>query len=183
MQVVVTLFILAALTLLTLSAITRQAAGEPLLPPRVMHALHRHQPTLPPGINYEIDALDPVTLRPLSELPQLGAVQLRLALTNDSALPITLVFPTSTQCEFIVRKVHTYLGGLFVLPLEVWRSSYFHNLSHRQSVLTLRPGQTKVYVTNWTLNVLNSQELSPGDYQLTAAFRGVNLPLRLEKPL
>lgn len=179
MELVLTFVALGLLALLTLSGIARQSAGEPILP-WIQPSSGNH---LPHGVNYQIDALDPTTLAPMATLPQKGMVELRLAVTNDSALPVTFSFPTSMQCEFVARKVHTYVGGLFVLPLEVWRSSYFHNVSRHASRLTLNPAQTKVYVANWTLDPFDTGEASAGTYQVSASFGKSTIPLHIDKPL
>ena len=182
-QLASTLLLLATLVLLTLSAITRQAVGEPVIPQHVLSTLGGRPTQLPPGLNYQLDLLDPQTLRPLSDLPQVGTVETRLALTNDSALPMTFRFPNSLQCEFIARKLRSYVGGLFVLPLEVWRSSYFHNIARLPSVLTLRPGETKVYVAYWSLSGVDRNALPPGEYRLYASFQNHTFSVAIGKPL
>ena len=87
----------------------------------------------------------------------------RLAITNASPLPDTLDFPTSLQCEFITRRVASFLGGLFVFPLEVWRSSYFHNISHKPTSLLFKPGETKVFTALWTFKQSGDEGAPPGD--------------------
>jgi len=182
-QLILSLVILAVLFLLALSAISRQAVGEPIMPPRIAQAFNRPQPVLPPGVTYELEIVDPQSLHQVPVLPQVGSVELRLALTNGSALPMSFSFPTAMQCEFTVRQVHEYVGGLFVLPLEVWRSSYFHNISRRPTTLALAPGETKVYVALWSYDIVNRLEVPAGDYRVVADFHGVHLPMRIDKPL
>jgi len=119
---------------------------------------------------------------PLETLPEIGKVEMRLAVTNDSALPMTMNFKSSKQCEFIVRRVFTYVDGLFALPLEIWRSSYFHNVSIKPSQLVLQPGQTKVYESVFYLSALNAREVPVGDYRVVAVFDGWQTSLPIEKP-
>ena len=176
-----TLVVLAVAVLLGLEGLNREAAGEPILPDQITHIFNKSDPGLPPGLNYELSVLDPTTLHPIETLPQLGTVELRLAVTNDAALPITLTFPTSLQCEFVVRRIYSFLGG-FVVPLEVWRSSYFHNYSKKRSVLVLEPGQTKVYTADWTINGLNQLQVPPGDYRVYTSIQGIK-PLLVKKPI
>ena len=164
-----------------LTALNREAAGEPVIPDQISRLFNKSDPGLPSGLNYELSVLDPSTLHPIETLPQLGTVELRLAITNDTALPMTLKFPTSLQCEFTVRRIYTFLGG-FVVPLEVWRSSYFHNYSKKPTTLRLAPGQTKVYTSDWTINNLNQLQVPPGDYRVYTSFQGIK-PLLVSKPL
>jgi hypothetical protein len=133
-------------------------------------------------LNYDLSVLDPTTQQPLTVLPQLGTIEVRLAITNDNALPMTLNFATALQCEFVVRRIYSFLGGLFVVPLEVWRSSYFHNYARTPSKLSLKPGETKVYTAYWTVNSLSQSQVPPGDYRVFTSFVGIK-PLFLEKPL
>ncbi|MDQ2816910.1 MAG: BsuPI-related putative proteinase inhibitor [Candidatus Eremiobacteraeota bacterium] len=175
-----TFCVLVGLLLLMLGAVTRENVGESVLP---WSPVLSPASKLPRGINYQLDAINPSTLEPITALPQVGSVELRLALTNDSALPVTFQFGTSLQCEFIARKIHSYAGGLFVLPLEVWRSSYFRNARQLPSKLTLGPSQTKVFSSTWVLDALDSGDVSAGMYQISASFGGANIPLRIVKPL
>lgn len=180
-SVAVTLIVIAVVLVLGLAGLNREAAGEPIVPEQIAHLFNKTDPSLPPGLNYELSVLDPNTLRPIETLPQLGTVELRLAITNDTALPMTLNFPTSLQCEFTVRRIYTFLG-YFVVPLEAWRSSYFHNYSKKPTTLTLQAGQTKVYTADWTVNGLNQLEVPPGDYRVYTSFEGIK-PLFVTKPL
>lgn len=181
-SVAITLALLALVTVIGLAALNREAAGEPVVPDQLSHWFDSTDPGLPPGLNYDLSVLDPNTMHPTDVLPQLGTVELRLAITNDTALPMTLHFTSALQCEFTVRRIYTFLGGWFVVPLEVWRSSYFHNYSHKPSALTLQPGQTKVYTADWTVNGLNQLQVPPGDYRVYTSFQGIK-PLHLNKPL
>ena len=165
-----------------MAGLNREAVGEPILPDQLSHLFNKSDPALPVGLNYDLSLLDPATQRSTDTLPQLGTVELRLAITNDTALPMTLKFPTSLQCEFTVRRIYSFLGGLFVVPLEVWRSSYFHNVSKKPTQLTLQPGQTKVYTAEWAVNGLNQLQVPPGDYRVYTSFQGIK-PLFVEKPL
>jgi hypothetical protein len=182
LQFTLTVILVALLFVLALAAITREAVGEPLVPPEVVELFHKAPPQLPQGFTYDFEALDPVTQRPLSELPSEGVVQLRLAITNASPLPDTLEFPTSLQCEFITRRVASFLGGLFVFPLEVWRSSYFHNVSHKPTTLLFTPGETKVFTALWGFKQSGDLGAPPGDYRLIAKFYGATFPIRIQKP-
>ncbi len=161
--------LLASLLLLALAGITRYTVGEPIMPDWFAKAIHHKQPALPPGMTYDFEVLDPATKRPLTALPEVGTISMRLAITNDSALPVKMSFRSGQQCEFIVRRVFTFVDGLFALPLEVWRSSYFHVVSQKPTTLVLQPGQTKVYTATFTLNALNEQQVPPGDYRIIAA--------------
>jgi len=163
-----TVVLLASLLLLALAGITRYTVGEPILPDAIAKALHHKQPSLPPGMTYDFAILDPTTKRPMETLPEVGTVTLRLAITNDSALPMKLAFRTGQQCEFIVRRVFTFGGTLFALPLEVWRSSYFHVVSLKPTTLYLQPGETKVYTADFTLNALNANQVPAGEYRVVA---------------
>lgn len=182
MQFTLTIILLASLLLLGMAGITRYAVGEPILPQWLANALHRPNPVLPPGMTYDFEILDPITKRPLPVLPEIGTVRLRLAVTNDSALPMTMRFSSGKQCEFVARRVFNYVDGLFALPLEVWRSSYFHNISPKPSVLILQPGQTRVYESDFTLNALNARELPAGDYRVVATFDGWQTSIPIPKP-
>ena len=82
------MILLASLVLLAMAGITRYAVGEPLIPPAIASALHHPDPTLPPGMTWDFAVLDPATKRPLEALPEVGTVEMRLAVTNDSALPM-----------------------------------------------------------------------------------------------
>jgi len=81
-----------------------------------------------------------------------------------------------------VRRIYTFLGGLFVVPLEVWRSSYFHNYSKMPTQLSLKAGETKVYTADWTVNGLNQLQIPPGDYRVYTSFVGIK-PLFIQKPI
>jgi hypothetical protein len=179
-QLTITIIVLVLVILFGVSVVSHQAAGEPIVPARLAELLHRPDPTLPQGMTYDFEILDPQTERPLPILPDHGDVQFRFAVTNDSALPMTLSFPSVLQCEFVARRVHAYLGGLIVLPLEVWRSSYFHNI--RRSPTTLVPGQTQVYVADWTIEQSPTAPTPPGEYRLVASFYGVEETQPLTKP-
>ena len=181
-NVAVTLTLLAVALVLCVAGLNREAYGEPVIPTAISHMFSHSDPGLPAGLNYDLAALDPSTQQPIESLPQLGTVEIRLAITNDNALPMTLDFPTSLQCEFVVRRIYTFLGGLFVVPLEVWRSSYFHNYSKAPSKLMLKPGETKVYTAYWTVNALNQSQVPAGDYRVFTSFSGIK-PLFLAKPL
>lgn len=182
LQFTLTVILVALLFLLALAAITREAVGEPLVPPEVVQLLRKQPPQLPQGFTYDFEVLDPVTQRPIEQLPLEGVVELRLAITNASPLPDTLEFPTSLQTEFITRRVASFLGGLFVFPLEVWRSSYFHNVSHHPSTLLFKPGETKVFTALWTFKQTGDEGAPPGDYRLLAKFYGATFPIRIQKP-
>lgn len=181
-NVAITLVILATALVLSVAGLDRESYGEPIVPPAISHFFSRSDPGLPAGLNYDLAALDPDTQRPLDELPEVGTVELRLAVTNDNALPMTLSFPSSLQCEFVVRRIYSFLGGLFIVPLEVWRSSYFHNYAKTPTKLVLAPGQTKVYTAYWTVNGLHASEVPAGDYRVFTSFVGIR-PLYLTKPL
>ncbi len=182
LQFTLTVILVALLFVLALAAITREAVGEPLLPPEVVELFRKSPPQLPQGFTYDFEVLDPVTQHPLTQLPPEGIVQLRLAITNASPLPDTLEFPTSLQCEFISRRVASLLGGLFVFPLEVWRSSYFHNISHKPTTLLFKPGETKVFTALWGFKQSGDLGAAAGDYRLLAKFYGATFPIRIQKP-
>ena len=181
-SVLITLAVLAVVIVMGLAALNHEAEGEPVVPAQIAHLFVKDDPGLPPGLNYDLSVLDPQTMHPTDALPQLGTVELRLAITNDTALPMNLDFPSALQCEFTVRRIYTFLGGWFVVPLEVWRSSYFHNYSKKPTKLTLAPGQTKVYTADWTINNLNQLQVPPGDYRIYTSFQGIR-PLLVTKPL
>jgi hypothetical protein len=183
LQVGITMVLLASLLLLVLAGITHFTLGEPILPPWAANAIHHPQPDLPPGMTYDFQIIDPATKHPLTALPEVGTIEMRLAVTNDSALPMHIRFRTGLQCEFIVRKVVYYADGLFALPLEVWRSSYFHNISRKPSALSLDPGQTKVYTALYDLNALNEREIPAGSYRIIAWFNGWQTSIAIDKPL
>lgn len=168
-----TLVLLVSLVLLGLAAITQYTIARPLLPEKVAKALHVRQAALPPGMTYDFSVIDPVTNHPLASLPEVGKVEVRLAVTNDSALPMTLRFKTGEQCEFIVRQVINVVG-LFALPIEKWRSSYFHVVSQKPTTLALQPGQTKVYSATFTLSALNADQMPAGQYRVIAIVNGIN---------
>ncbi|MBC5806330.1 MAG: hypothetical protein DLM53_12275 [Candidatus Eremiobacter antarcticus] len=173
---------MASMLLLSLAGITRYAVAQPLLPAWLAHMLHQRVPALPPGMTYDFEVIDPVTRHPLEALPEIGSVELRLAVTNDSALPMKLHFKTAKQNEFVVRRVYTFVNGLFALPLEVWRSSYFHNYAKHRTVVVLMPGQTKVYQALFQINALRSRELPPGAYRVVADFYGWQTSMSMTKP-
>jgi len=175
--------LIAILFIATLSAITREAVGEPVVPPQIDQFFHRQPPSLPQGFTYDFQVLDPVKQAPIAILPLEGSVELRLAVTNASPLPATLEFPTSLQCEFISRRVDSFLGGLFVVPIEVWRSSYFYNVSHTPTQLNFKPGETKVFAAVWTFQQTGDQSAPPGDYRILARFYGATFPIRIDKPI
>jgi hypothetical protein len=181
-SVLITLAVLAFVIVMGLAALNREAAGEPVLPQQLSRLFEPNDPGLPSGLNYDLSVIDPQTMHPTDSLPQLGTVELRLAITNDSALPMNLDFPSALQCEFTVRRIYTFLGGWFVVPLEVWRSSYFHNYSKKATKLRLAPGQTQVYTAEWTINNLNQLQVPPGDYRVYTSFQGIK-PLLVSKPL
>lgn len=181
-QITITALVLVLLVLFGASFVSHEAAGEPMVPPRLAELLHRPEPTLPEGMTYDFEVLDPETQRPIPILPDSGSVEFRFAVTNDSALPMKLTFPSELQCEFVARRVNTYLGGLLVLPLEVWRSSYFHNIRRTPTTLRLDPGQTQVYVAEWTIDSSAAAQVPPGDYRVVASFYGVDETQALTKP-
>lgn len=182
-----TLVLLVSLVLLGLAAITQYTIAQPILPAKLAKALHVRQPALPPGMTYDFSVIDPATNHPLESLPEVGSVEVRLAVTNDSALPMTLRFRTGQQCEFIVRQVINVVG-LFALPIEKWRSSYFHVVAQRPTTLSLQPGETKVYSATVSLNALNADEMPPGQYRVIAIVNAINtgrweISLPINKPL
>jgi hypothetical protein len=183
LQFTITMVLLASLLLLVMAAITRYTVGEPIMPQWAAKMLRRPEPALPPGMTYDFEIVNPDTKQPIDALPEVGTIEMRLAVTNDSALPMTLRFRTGDQCEFIVRKVIYYVDGLFALPLEVWRSSYFHTISRRPSTLVLQPGQTKVYVAVFDLNALNARQVPAGSYRVIATFDNWETSIAIDKPL
>lgn len=183
LQFTITMVLLASLLLLGMAAITRFTVGEPILPKWLAQAIHRPEPALPPGMTYDFEIVNPDTKRPLNALPEVGSIEMRLAVTNDSALPMIVHFKTGAQCEFVVRKVIYYVDGLFALPLEVWRSSYFHNISSKPSTLALQPGQTKVYTASFDLNALNARQVPAGTYRVIAVFDKWETSIAIDKPL
>ena len=178
-----TVILVALLFVLALAAITREAVGEPIVPNQMVELFHKQPPSLPQGFTYDFEVIDPITQRPIVQIPAAGTVELRLAVTNASPLPMTLQFPTSLQCEFITRRVESFLGGLFVLPLEVWRSSYFHNISHAPTFISFQPGETRVFTSLWTFKQSGDEGAPAGDYRLLAKFYGATFPIRIEKPM
>jgi hypothetical protein len=183
LQFGLTMVLLASLLLLAMAGITRYTVGEPVLPDWLAKAIHHKQPALPPGMTYDFEVINPNTKGPLEALPEVGTVELRLAVTNDSALPMKIRFPTGNQSEFIVRRVFNYVDGLFALPLEVWRSSYFHNISTKPTNLVLQPGETKVYSATFNFNALNANQVPAGDYRIVAVFNGWETSIPIAKPL
>jgi Intracellular proteinase inhibitor len=181
-SVALTLFVLALTTVFGLAGLNREANGEPILPDQITHFFTKPDPGLPAGFNYDLSIVDPDTQQTLSTLPQLGTVEIRLAITNDSAVPMTFDFPTSLQSEFIVRRIYHFIGQLFVIPLEVWRSSYFHNYTKRPTTLVLKPGQTRVYTALWTINNLNQSQVPAGEYRVYSSFHGIR-DIDIDKPL
>src|SRR5262249_30189426 len=115
MQFGLTMVLLASLLLLAMAGITRYAVGAPILPDWAAKAIHHKQPSLPAGMTWDFEILNPVTKRPYDQLPEVGTVVMRLAVTNDSALPMQLHFRTGSQNEFILRRVFYYVGNLFAL--------------------------------------------------------------------
>jgi hypothetical protein len=182
LQLALTAILLASLLLLAMAAITRYTVAKPMLPQWLSGALHRSEPALPPGMTYDFQIINPETKHQLSEIPEVGAVEMRLAVTNDSALPMIVHFSKGEQTEFIVRRVFSYVGGLFALPIEVWRSSYFHRTATTPSKLTLQPGDTKVYSASFDLTALNSRQTPPGDYLVIAVFNGWETSIPMVKP-
>ena len=182
LQFALTIVLVAILFVLALAAITREAVGEPIVPDKMMAFFRKPDTSLPQGFAYDFELLDPVTQHSIPQLPASGTVELRLAVTNQSPLPMTMQFPTSLQCEFITRRVETVLGGLFVFPLEVWRSSYFHNISHEPTTLTFSPGETKVFTALWTFTQTGGANAPPGDYRALAKFYGATFSIRVDKP-
>jgi hypothetical protein len=176
------LLVCAGIVIAVLYGLNREAFGDPIVPDQISRLFNQTDPNLPAGLNYELSVLDPDSQAPLSTLPQLGTVEVRLAVSNDSALPIKMNFPTSLQCEFIVRRIYTFLGNLFEIPLEVWNSSYFHNYSRHPTTLVLKPGETKVYTAYWTINNLNQSQVPPGDYRVYTSMRGIKY-VEIDKPL
>ncbi|MDQ6766944.1 MAG: BsuPI-related putative proteinase inhibitor [Candidatus Eremiobacteraeota bacterium] len=168
LQFTLTMVLLTSLLLLAMAGITRYTVGEPLLPDRFAKLIHHKQPALPPGMTWDLEILNPATKRPYEELPEVGIIVMRLAVTNDSALPIRMQFRSGNQCEFILRRVFNYVDGFFALPLEVWRSSYFHNISVKPTSLFLQPGETKVYTATFEFNALNAQQTPVGEYRIVA---------------
>ncbi|HEV2879474.1 MAG TPA: BsuPI-related putative proteinase inhibitor [Candidatus Eremiobacteraceae bacterium] len=183
LQFGLTMVLLASLLLLAMAGITRYTVGEPVLPDWLAKAIHHKQPALPPGMTYDFEVINPNTKGPVEALPEVGTVELRLAVTNDSALPMKIRFPTGNQSEFIVRRVFNYVDGLFALPLEVWRSSYFHNISTKPTNLVLQPGETKVYSATFNFNALNANQVPAGDYRIVAVFNGWETSIPIAKPL
>lgn len=185
LQFGVTLVLLASLLLLAMAAITRYTVGEPVvvLPSFLAKALHHPAPQLPPGMTYDFSVLNPDTKQPIAALPEVGSVELRLAVTNDSALPMSMRFASGRQCEFIIRRVFYYVDGLFALPLEVWRSSYFHVIPRKPTVLLLQPGETRVYTALFDLTALNARQVPPGGYRVIAAFGDWQTSQAIDKPL
>jgi hypothetical protein len=182
-----TLVLLVSLVLLGLAAITRYTVAKPLLPDWLAKTIHYRQPSLPPGMTYDFSVIDPATNHPLVTLPEVGNVEVRLAVTNDSALPMTLRFHTGEQCEFVVRQVFTVVG-LFALPIEKWRSSYFHIVSQKPTVVILQPGETKIYAATFALNALNADQMPPGEYRIVASFDAIStgrweISIPIDKPL
>ncbi len=169
-----TMVLLASLLLLAMAGITRYAFGEPIMPDWLAKPLHHKQPALPPGMTWDFEILDPASKRPLEALPEVGTVVMRLAITNDSALPIKMQFRTGLQSEFIVRRVFTFVDGLFAVPLEVWRSSYFHNISPKPTTLSLQPGETKVYTATFQFNALNANQAPAGEYRIVAIVNAIS---------
>lgn len=168
-----TLVLLVSIVLLALAAITRYTIAKPILPDALAKAIHYRQPSLLPGMTYDFSIVDPATNRALLALPEVGNVEVRLAVTNDSALPMTLRFRSGQQCEFVVRQVFTVVG-LFALPIEKWRSSYFHVVSPEPTTLVLQPGQTKIYAATFALNALNADQMPPGEYRIVAILDAIN---------
>ena len=74
-----------------------------------------------------------------------------------------------------------YVDDLFALPLEVWRSSYFHNYTRQPSTLELEPGQTKVYESEFSVTALNAGQVPPGDYRAIASFYGWQTSVPMNK--
>jgi intracellular proteinase inhibitor BsuPI len=183
LQFGLTTVLLASLLLLAMAAITRYTVGEPVLPDWLAKAIHHKQPALPPGMTYDFEVINPNTKGPVEALPEVGTVELRLAVTNDSALPMKIHFPTGNQAEFIVRRVFNYVDGLFALPLEVWRSSYFHNISTKPTNLILQPGETKVYTATFNFNALNANQVPAGEYRIVTVFNGWETSIPIGKPL
>jgi len=183
LQFALTMVLLASLLLLAMAGVTRYTVGEPILPDWLAKAVHHRQPALPPGMTYDFEIINPATKTPVEVLPEVGTVELRMAITNDSALPMKLHFRTGSQCEFMVRRVFNYVDGLFALPLEVWRSSYFHNISPRPTDVFLQPGQTKVYSATFTFNALNANQVPAGEYRIVAFFYGWETSIPMSKPL
>jgi Intracellular proteinase inhibitor len=183
LQFGVTMVLLASLLLLAMMGLQRYTVGEPILPDWFAKAIHHRQPALPPGMTYDFEIINPATKTPVEVLPEVGTVELRLAVTNDSALPMKVRFPTGNQSEFIVRRVFYYVDGAFALPLEVWRSSYFHSVSPHPTYLVLQPGETKVYGATFTFNALNANQVPAGEYRILAIFDGWETSIPLNKPL
>jgi len=97
-SVTVALLLVAGCVVLGLAGLNREAAGEPVFPPQLSHIFNKTDPGLPEGLNYDLSVVDPDSQHPLTSLPQLGTVEIRLAITNDTALPMSMKFATSLQC-------------------------------------------------------------------------------------
>ena len=174
LQFGLTMVLVASLLLLGMAEISRYAVGEPIMPDWVAKAIHHKEPSLPPGVTWDFSVLNPATKQPYAQLPEVGTVLIRLAVTNDSALPVKMRFRSSNQCEFVVRRVFYYVDSLFALPLEVWRSSYFHNISSNPTTLFLQPGQSKVFTATFDFTALNARQTPPGAYRIIAIIDAVS---------
>lgn len=172
MQFALSMVLLGSLLLLVMAGVTRYTVGEPVLPQWAAGVVHHPEAALPPGMTSDFAVINPATKRTYRTLPEVGEIEMRLAVTNDSALPIKLHFDNGNQAEFIVRRVFTYVDDLFAVPLEVWRSSYFHVVSPKPVALVLQPGQSTVYSATLELSALNERQMPPGAYIIVAVFNG-----------
>ncbi|HXN09298.1 MAG TPA: hypothetical protein VN860_06515, partial [Candidatus Acidoferrales bacterium] len=81
LQFTLTVVLLASLLLLAMAGITRYTVGEPILPDWLAKVIHHRQPALPPGMTYDFEIINPTTKSPVEVLPEVGTVELRLAVT------------------------------------------------------------------------------------------------------
>lgn len=93
-------------------------------------------------------------------------VEMRLMVRNETAEPVTLIFPSSQRFDFIVRG----RAG------EVWRWSHGKRFLDVVQTVSLGSRQTLEYVVSWDQRDSNGRPVRPGAYEVVAVFLGTTTP-------
>ncbi|MEW6279584.1 MAG: BsuPI-related putative proteinase inhibitor [Candidatus Eremiobacterota bacterium] len=99
-------------------------------------------------------------------------IRVQLSVKNISDKPVTLKFDTTLEFDFVIQRE---LNMLFVdVPLDVWKYSAKSVPAPRPHVVTIPPGQEKVFTAMWDQRDSSGNPVKPGRYIITGTLNAVD---------
>lgn len=105
-------------------------------------------------------------------------ITLQMGVRNTGNTPITLEFPTSLDCDFIVEKEYDLF---FVkVPYIIWKYSAQVGELQKPHKVDIAPGQVKIFSAAWNQTDFTGKPVKPGKFRITGVMNTKNFKLIID---